>query len=87
MSHFDVNGDGYVSFAEFTNAFLRQITDLDDPLVLARNETERNAVMYEGKLNLINSYSQQVVQYGWIVMFSDPSAKCVLNHYSNTWAR
>eukprot|EP00942_MAST-04A_sp_MAST-4A-sp1_P000583 g583.t1 len=70
MAHFDTNGDGWVSFAEFTHAFTCEITDLDDPLVLARNETERNAVMYEGKLNLINSYSQQVIQYGWIVMFS-----------------
>ena len=70
MSHFDTNGDGWVSFAEFTHAFTCEITDLDDPLVLARNETERNAVMYDGRLNLINSYSQQVIQYGWIVMFS-----------------
>ncbi len=70
MSHFDTNGDGWVTFAEFTHAFTKEITDADDPHVLARNECERNAIMCDDKMNLINCYSQQVIQFGWITMFS-----------------
>ena len=59
-----------MTFAEFTHAFTKEITDQDDPHSIARYECERNAIMSDDPMNLINSYSQQVIQFGWITMFS-----------------